>query len=86
MSERRRPAAFKLDDVRIEESEAAAERAIESADAVIVRGADPFDTDAIDTLPAGVPASSPRRWPRALPKTKASTCAKSKAAAKTAAS
>lgn len=59
MSERRKPAAFRLDEVRFEESEAAAERAIESADPVVVRGADPFDPDEIDTLPAGV--ASPRR-------------------------
>ncbi|MCC6982899.1 MAG: TIGR01620 family protein [Bauldia sp.] len=64
MSQRRRPAAFKLDDVRFEESEAAAERAIESADPVVVRGADPFDLDAIDTLPAGVPAEAGSRRSR----------------------
>ena len=61
MSQRRRPAAFRLDDVRFEESEAAAERATESADPVVVRGADPFDPDQIDTLPAGVAAVSARR-------------------------
>lgn len=63
MSERRKPAAFRLDEVRVEEAEAAAERAIESADPVIVRGADPFDADEVDTLPAGGPRRSRlARW------------------------